>query len=115
MRAGEKIPSSRHVMNVFLASGGLFTLAASLILGVNTLFLLDAGLDILQVMLVNAAFSAGQVLIEVPTGVVADTIGWKASYLLGLALPRALRDPRAGRRVPGSTVRRAVRRAHARL
>jgi MFS family permease len=71
-------------MAVYLASGGLFTLAASLIWGVNTLFLLNAGLDIFQVMLVNAAFSAGQVLFEVPTGVVADTIGRKASYLLGI-------------------------------
>lgn len=46
--------------------------------------LLDAGLDIFQVMLVNAAFSAGQVIFEVPTGVIADTIGRKASYLLGI-------------------------------
>jgi MFS family permease len=70
---------------VYLISGGLFTLAASLIWGVNTLFLLNAGLDIFHVMLVNAAFSAGQVLFEVPTGVIADTIGRKASYLFGIA------------------------------
>jgi MFS family permease len=79
-----KEPSSRQILAVYLASGGLFTLAASLIWGVNTLFLLNAGLDIFQVMLVNATFSAGQVLFEVPTGVVADTIGRKASYLLGI-------------------------------
>jgi len=79
-----KEPTSRQILAVYLASGGLFTLAASLIWGVNTLFLLNAGLDIFQVMLVNAAFSAGQVLFEVPTGVVADTIGRKASYLLGI-------------------------------
>ena len=77
--------TSRRVVAVYFISGGLFTLSASLIWGVNTLFLLDAGLDIFQVMLVNAAFSAGQVLFEVPTGVVADTIGRKASYLLGIA------------------------------
>jgi MFS family permease len=77
-------PTSRQILVVYLASGGLFTLAASLIWGVNTLFLLGAGLDIFQVMLVNAAFSAGQVLFEVPTGVIADTIGRKASYLLGI-------------------------------
>jgi MFS family permease len=51
---------------------------------VNTLFLLDAGLDIFQVMVVNAAFSAGQVIFEVPTGVVADTIGRRTSFLLGI-------------------------------
>jgi MFS family permease len=84
MRADEALPSSRQIMTVYLASGGLFTLAASLIWGVNTLFLLDAGLDIFQVMLVNAAFSAGQVIFEVPTGVIADTIGRKASYLIGI-------------------------------
>jgi MFS family permease len=82
--ADEVTPSSRRVVAVYLASGGLFTLAASLIWGVNTLFLLDAGLDIFQVMLVNAAFSAGQVIFEVPTGVIADTIGRKASYLIGI-------------------------------
>ena len=81
-----KEPSSRQILVVYLASGGLFTLAASLIWGVNTLFLLDAGLDIFQVMLVNAAFSAGQVIFEVPTGVIADTIGRKASYLLGIGV-----------------------------
>jgi len=80
----QREPSSRQILVVYLASGGLFTLAASLIWGVNTLFLLDAGLDIFQVMLVNAAFSAGQVIFEVPTGVIADTIGRKASYLLGI-------------------------------
>ncbi len=74
-----------RVVTVYLVSGGLFTLAASLIWGVNTLFLLDAGLDIFQVMLVNAAFSAGQVLFEVPTGVVADTVGRKASFAWGIA------------------------------
>ena len=84
MQADETLPSSRQIVAVYLASGGLFTLAASLIWGVNTLFLLDAGLDIFQVMLVNAAFSAGQVIFEVPTGVIADTIGRKASYLIGI-------------------------------
>lgn len=42
-----------------------------------------AGLDILEVMLVNTAFTVGQILFEVPTGVIADTIGRKASFMLG--------------------------------
>ena len=84
MQTDEQAVGSRRVVVVYVVSGGLFTLAASLIWGVNTLFLLDAGLDIFQVMLVNAAFSAGSVLFEVPTGVVADTIGRKASYLIGI-------------------------------
>jgi MFS family permease len=59
----------------------LFTLAAALIWGVNTLFLLDAGLDIFGVFLANAAFTAGMVAFEVPTGVLADTVGRRASFL----------------------------------
>ena len=34
---------------------------------------------------VNATFSAGQIVFEVPTGVLADTIGRRASFLIGIA------------------------------
>jgi MFS family permease len=69
------------------------TLAASLIWGVNTIFLLDAGLNNFQAFAANAFFTAGMVLFEVPTGVVADSWGRRASYLLGtvtLAVTTAL-------------------------
>lgn len=59
------------------------TLAASLIWGINTIFLLDAGLSNLEAFAANAFFTGGMVLFEVPTGVVADTIGRRMSYLLG--------------------------------
>ncbi|MET8148710.1 MFS transporter [Actinoplanes sp. NPDC049668] len=59
------------------------TLAASLIWGVNTLFLLDAGLNNFEAFAANAFFTAGMVIFEVPTGVVADWWGRRASYLLG--------------------------------
>ena len=49
------------------------TLAASFIWGINTLFLLDAGLTNTEAFAANAFFTAGMVLFEVPTGVVADT------------------------------------------
>lgn len=75
---------STAVVRTYFTANGLFTLAASLIWAVNTLFLLDAGLDIFTVMVVNAAFTIGQLVFEVPTGVVADTIGRKASFLLGI-------------------------------
>jgi len=65
---------------------GIYTLAASIIWGINTLFLLDAGLSIAEVFIANAAFSVGTVLFEIPTGVVADTIGRRASFLLSLAV-----------------------------
>src|SRR6266436_6049141 len=46
---------------------------------------LDAGLSITQAFAANAFFTAGQVLFEVPTGVVADVLGRRTSYLLGSA------------------------------
>lgn len=69
------------------------TLAASLIWGINTIFLLDAGLSNLEAFAANAFFTAGMVLFEVPTGVVADLWGRRASFLLGtvtLAVTTAL-------------------------
>jgi MFS family permease len=69
------------VIRTYLTIAGLFTLAASLIWGVNTLFLLDAGLNIFEVFLANAMFTVGMVLFEVPTGVVADTRGRRISFL----------------------------------
>ena len=59
------------------------TLAASLIWGINTIFLLDAGLNNTEAFAANAFFTLGMVIFEVPTGVVADTIGRRMSYLLG--------------------------------
>jgi MFS family permease len=70
------------IVRAYLVIAGLFTLSASVIWGVNTLFLLDAGLDIFQVFVANAAFTAGMVAFEVPTGVVADTAGRRRSFLL---------------------------------
>jgi MFS family permease len=59
------------------------TLAASLIWGINTIFLLDAGLTNFQAFAANAFFAAGMLVFEVPTGVVADVWGRRASFLLG--------------------------------
>ena len=75
----------RSILRTYLALTALSTLASSFIWGINTLFLLDAGLSVTQAFAANACFTAGQVLFEVPTGVVADTWGRRASYLLGSA------------------------------
>jgi MFS family permease len=72
-----------RVQRVYLLLTLLSTLAASLIWGINTLFLLDAGLSNVEAFSANAFFTAGQVIFEVPTGVVADTWGRRTSYLLG--------------------------------
>ncbi len=61
----------------------LTTLSASLIWGINTLFLLDAGLSNLEAFGANAFFTVGMVLFEVPTGVVADLRGRRVSFLVG--------------------------------
>jgi len=73
------------VIRGYLVISGLFTLSASLIWGINTLFLLDAGLTIFEVFIANAAFTAAMALFEVPTGVVADTRGRRISFLLSEA------------------------------
>ena len=69
------------------------TVAASLIWGINTIFLLDAGLNNLEAFAANAFFTAGMVIFEVPTGIVADMWGRRMSFLLGtvtLAVTTAL-------------------------
>ena len=76
----------RRVIGAYLSSAALFTLATSLIWATNTIFLMQVGgMTIFQVMLVNSIFSVSQAVFEVPTGVVADTIGRKASYLIAIA------------------------------
>jgi MFS family permease len=73
---------SARIVRTYLLITGLFNFAASLIWGVDTLFKLGAGLDIFQVMLTNAAFTFGMVVFEIPTGVVADTLGRRISLVL---------------------------------
>jgi MFS family permease len=73
----------RTVQRVYLVLMLFNTLAASFIWGINTLFLLDAGLNATAAFTANALFTAGMVMFEVPTGVVADTWGRRTSYLLG--------------------------------
>jgi MFS family permease len=59
------------------------TLAASLIWGINTIFLLDAGLSNFEAFAANAFWTAGMVLFEIPTGIVADSRGRRISFLAG--------------------------------
>jgi MFS family permease len=76
---------ARRVQRTYLLLTLLSTLAASFIWGINTLFLLDAGLNNAEAFAANAFFTAGMVIFEVPTGVLADMWGRRASYLLGAA------------------------------
>ncbi|MGY6497075.1 MAG: MFS transporter [Microcella sp.] len=77
------VVSARKVQGTFYVLTFGNTIAASFIWGINTLFLLDAGLSNLEAFAANAFFTLGMVIFEIPTGVVADTWGRRASYLLG--------------------------------
>jgi MFS family permease len=78
--------SPRSVIRTYLVIAGLYTLSASLIWGVNTLFLLEAGLTIFEVFIANAVFSASMAVFEIPTGVLADTGGRRLSFLLSVVI-----------------------------
>jgi MFS family permease len=77
--------TATQVQRVYLLLTLLTTLATSFIWGVNTLFLLDAGLSNTEAFAANAFFSLGMVVFEVPTGVLADTRGRRFSFMLGAA------------------------------
>jgi MFS family permease len=76
-------PTSTSIKRTYYALMLGNTLAASLIWGINTIFLLDAGLNNLEAFAANAFFTAGMVIFEVPTGIVADMWGRRTSFLLG--------------------------------
>src|ERR687897_1964036 len=80
------LPVTGRILAGYFTLAGLYTLSAAVIWGVNTLFLLDAGLSFFEVFVANAAFSAGMVVFEVPTGVVADTLGRRVSFLLSVTV-----------------------------
>jgi MFS family permease len=77
------MPTTRSIQRTYLLLLLGNTLSASLIWGINTIFLLDAGLSNVEAFAANAFFTAGMVIFEVPTGIIADTIGRRMSYLLG--------------------------------
>lgn len=74
-------PQNIQTIYLYLVAGN--TLATSFIWGINTIFLLNAGLSNFQAFLANAFYSVGYVIFEVPTGIIADTYGRRLSYLLG--------------------------------
>ncbi len=84
--AAGRVPESGRTIAGYYTLAGLYTLSAAAIWGVNTLFLLDAGLSFFEVFVANGAFSLGTVLFEIPTGVVADTLGRRMSFLLSVSV-----------------------------
>jgi MFS family permease len=84
--AATLVDTSRNTIVGYYVLAGLYTLSAAAIWGVNTLFLLGAGLSFFEVFVANAAYSLGTVIFEVPTGVVADTLGRRMSFLLSVSV-----------------------------
>ena len=84
-RPNDRTDPVKAVERTFLSLTLLSTLASSFIWGINTIFLLDAGLNNAEAFAANAFFTAGMVLFEIPTGILADTRGRQLSYVLGAA------------------------------
>lgn len=81
--------TSQKVIRSYLTISGTYTLSASLIRGINTLFLLGAGLDIFGVFVAHAVFTGSMALFEIPTGVLADTWGRRISFLFSVTIVMA--------------------------
>src|SRR5882762_8942544 len=77
--------ASRTVRNVYLVLNLMIWLPTALIVGINTLFLLDGGLTNVEAFAANAFYTVGLAVFELPTGMVADTWGRRTSFLLGAA------------------------------
>jgi MFS family permease len=75
---------SKRIQNTYLFLNLAIWLPIALILGINTLFLLDAGLSNVEAFAANAFYTVGLLLFEIPTGMVADTWGRRTSFMLGL-------------------------------
>ena len=85
---------SKKVIRTYLWITALTTLSQSLIWGINTLFLLAAGMNIFQVMIINASYTAGQLIannatagsITVPSFAIATSAGAAAIPRLRLSV-----------------------------
>jgi MFS family permease len=82
----ESADRSKSVIQHYLLIAGLYTLSTSLIWGVNTLFLLEAGLDLMAVSIVNAIFTGSMAMFEIPTGILADARGRRLSFLISVVV-----------------------------
>jgi len=76
-------PAAARIQRTYLVLTFLATFAASIIRGIDALFLIDAGLSASEVFAVYAFMTVGTVLFEIPTGAVADIKGRRRSYLIG--------------------------------
>lgn len=81
------VPQSSRITRTYYVIAGVYTLSASLIWGINTVFLLRVGtLTLTEAFLANAVFTGSMALFEVPTGMVADARGRRRSFLYSVAV-----------------------------
>lgn len=77
-------------MKKIIRNYGIFMLfqglAISFFFGTYQLFLVEKGLSLLEINLLNSCFMLANFLFEIPTGVIADFFGRKRSVIIGLWL-----------------------------
>lgn len=77
---------ARRMYLLYLAFGGITQWGMSFHFATYVMFLLSRGLSILDASLVNTAYAVTLILAEFPTGVIADTWGRKASFIVSCFL-----------------------------
>jgi MFS family permease len=83
----EPLPDPDRVARTYYVIAAVYTLSASVIWGINTIFLLRVGgLTLFDVFLANAVFTGSMALFELPTGIVADTRGRRFSFLCSVTI-----------------------------
>lgn len=75
--------AKKHVQK-YLTISSLIDLMPAFFFATYQLFLIERGLDLLQINLINIAYMAANFFLEIPTGAIADTWGRKRSTQLGI-------------------------------
>lgn len=73
---------ARRMYLLYLAFGGITQWGMSFHFATYVMFLLSRGLTLLDASLVNTAYAVTLIVAEFPTGVIADTWGRKASFVV---------------------------------
>jgi len=74
----------RQLINVFIINQSLHWMVIGVIIPVMTLIQLEKGLDLFQIGLSIAIMSGAVIVLELPTGGLADAIGRKRLYLISM-------------------------------
>lgn len=76
----------RKVLRQYLGISFAYNFSLSFFFATYAIFLLANDLDLLQIGIINAVFMISGLLLEIPTGAFADTLGRKFSFVLACAL-----------------------------